>query len=308
MALTSTKEILEKAHREGYAVGAFNVNNMEILQGVIEGSQETSAPVIVAVTEGAIRYAGFDYLVAMVRVAAEEASVPVALHLDHGRDPGVIRRCIEGGFTSVMIDASHMPFEENLKATKEVVEMARPFGVSVEAELGRLKGVEDLLSVKEREATLTDPEEAERFVRETGIDFLAPAIGTSHGAFKFKGKPKLDIDRLREIKGRVGIPLVLHGASTVPPWLLELLHSYGGKLDEAKGVPPDQLREAIASGVNKVNTDTDLRLAFTVAVRKVLQESPEVFDPRKILGPARDLIKRVVMEKNRLFGSAGKAS
>ena len=208
----------------------------------------------------------------------------------------------------MMIDASHLPFEENLEVTKEVVKMARPFGVSVEAELGRLVGVEDTLVVKQREATLTDPEEAERFVRETGIDFLAPAIGTSHGAFKFKGKPRLDIDRLQEIKQRVGIPLVLHGASTVPLWLLELLHRYGGRLDEAKGVPPDQLREAIASGVNKVNTDTDLRLAFTVAVRKVLQEPPEVFDPRKILGPARDLIKRVVMEKIRLFGSAGKAS
>jgi len=307
MALASTREMLLRAQRDGYAIGAFNINDMEILQGVIRGCVQTQAPVIVAVTEGAIRYAGLEYLVAMVRVAAEEVDLPVALHLDHGRDLGLIRRCIESGFSSVMIDASHLPYEENVRITKQVVEMAHPAGVAVEAELGRLKGVEDMVSVREREATLTDPEEAERFVEETEVDFLAPAVGTSHGAFKFRGKPKLDIERLEEIRSRVGVPLVLHGASSVPRWLLDLLNTYGGDLKEAKGVPPDQLREAIAAGVAKVNTDTDLRLAFTAAVRKVLHESPDVFDPRKILGPARDLIAQVVAEKNRLFGSAGRA-
>jgi fructose-bisphosphate aldolase class II len=307
MGLATGTEVLEPAHRGRYAVGAFNINNLEILQGVVAGCTETQSPVIIAVTEGAIVYAGFDYIVAMVRAAANIAPIPMALHLDHGRDLETIRRCIQGGFTSVMIDASHLPLEDNIKETKRVVEMAHAEGISVEAELGRLRGVEDLITVHEREATLTDPEEAERFVEETGVDSLAPAIGTSHGAFKFKGEAQLDLERLEAIKERVGIPLVLHGASTVPKHVLELVIKYGGELQEAKGVPPDQLKEAIALGINKINTDTDLRLALTGAVRRVLADDRQVFDPRKILGPARDMIAEVVKAKVKLFGSEGKA-
>jgi fructose-bisphosphate aldolase class II len=206
-----------------------------------------------------------------------------------------------------MSDASHLPLEENIKETRRVVKMAHAEGVSVEAELGRLRGVEDLVSVEEREATFTDPAEAVQFVEETGVDSLAPAIGTSHGASKFKGEAALDLERLKEIKERVDIPLVLHGASTVPRHLLELVIRYGGELQEAKGVPDDQLKKAIALGINKINTDTDLRLALTAAVRQVLAEDRRVFDPRKILGPARDLITEIVREKTQLFGSAGKA-
>ncbi|RLB07206.1 MAG: class II fructose-1,6-bisphosphate aldolase [Deltaproteobacteria bacterium] len=307
MGLVTGKEILEVANRDGYAVGAFNINNLEILQGVVAGCIEKNSPVIIAVSEGAIKYAGFDYIVAMVKTAAELSPIPIALHLDHGRDKEIIYRCIKGGFTSVMIDASHLPLEENIKETKVVVEMAHAEGISVEGELGRLKGVEETVSVAEREATLTDPQQAERFVEETGVDFLAPAIGTSHGAFKFKGEAKLDLERLKEIKRRLGIPLVLHGASTVPQRILELALKYGADLKEAKGVPSEQLKKAIALGINKINTDTDLRLAFTGAVRKVLAENPGVFDPRKILGPARDMIAEVVKEKISLFGSSGKA-
>ena len=306
MPLVSAKEILDAASSGAYAVGAFNINNMEILQGIVAACEESASPVIIAVSESAIKYAGFDYLVSMVRTAAEGTFIPMALHLDHGRDLEVIKMCIRGGFTSVMIDASHLPLEENIRVTREVVEMAHAEGVPVEGELGRLKGMEDMVSVKEREATLTDPEEAERFVASTGVDFLAPAIGTSHGAFKFRGEPKLDIERLREIKQRVGIPLVLHGASSVPGWILEILSRYGGELKEAKGVPPEELERAIEAGINKVNTDTDLRLAFTAAVRKVLSEAPSEFDPRKILAPARELIKKVVLEKVKIFRSAGR--
>ena len=306
MGLVTGKELLEAANRGGYAIGAFNINNLEILQGVVAGCVETHSPVIIAVSEGAIQYAGFDYIVAMVRAAAF-APIPMALHLDHGRDQSIISRCIQGGFTSVMIDASHLPLEENIKETKNVVEMAHTEGVSVEAELGRLRGVEDLISVQDREATLTDPGEAERFVEETGVDSLAPAIGTSHGAFKFKGEARLDLERLKAIKEQVDIPLVLHGASTVPQQVLQLVMQYGGELQEAKGVPPEQLKKAIAFGINKINTDTDLRLAFTGAVRRVLAEDRRVFDPRKILGPARDMITEVVKEKVKLFGSEGKA-
>jgi fructose-bisphosphate aldolase class II len=307
MGLVTGKEILEAAHREGYAIGAFNINNMEILQGVVAGCAETRSPVIIAVSEGALAYAGFDYIVAMVRAAAALVPIPMSLHLDHGRDLEIIRRCIRGGFTSVMIDASNLPLEENIKETKKVVEMAHAEGVSVEAELGRLRGVEDLISVQEREATFTDPAEAERFVEETGVDSLAPAIGTSHGAFKFKGEARLDLERLKTIKERVDIPLVLHGASTVPQQILDLVMQYGGELQEAKGVPPEQLKKAIALGINKINTDTDLRLALTGALRRVLAEDRRVFDPRKILGPARDMIAEVVKDKTKLFGCEGKA-
>jgi fructose-bisphosphate aldolase class II len=307
MGLVTGKEILDAANGGRYAVGAFNINNLEILQGVVRGGIEMDSPIIIAASEGAIEYAGFDYIVSMMRTAAELTSIPMALHLDHGRDPAVIARCITGGFTSVMIDASHLPLEDNIRETKQVVELAHAEGVSVEAELGRLRGIEDMISVDEREATLTKPEDAERFVTETGVDSLAPAIGTSHGAFKFKGEAKLDLERLKEIKKRVGIPLVLHGASTVPQQILKLVTQYGGELQDAKGVPPDQLKKAITLGINKINTDTDLRLALTAAVRRVLTDDPKVFDPRKILGPARDMIAEVVKEKVTLFGSAHKA-
>ncbi|MBW1972808.1 MAG: class II fructose-1,6-bisphosphate aldolase [Spirochaetes bacterium] len=306
MALVSGKEILNKANKEGYAVGAFNINNMEILQGIIKGCREKKSPVIIAVSEGAIKYAGFDYIVAMVNVAAKE-NIPIALHLDHGRDMDIIKKCIEGGFTSIMIDASNLPFEENIEKTKKVVEMAKPFNIAVEAELGRLVGIEDNISVKERDAVLINPDEAKEFVKKTGIDSLAPAIGTSHGAFKFKGKPKLDFDRLKEVKEKTKIPLVLHGASSVIPYILEMVNSYGGDLKEAKGVPEEDIKKAISFGINKVNVDTDLRLSLVAAIRKVLAENKKEFDPRKILGPARDLISEVVAHKVELFGSSDKA-
>jgi fructose-bisphosphate aldolase class II len=307
MGLVRGKEILTAAHQGGYAVGSFNINNLEILQGVVAGGVDMHSPLIIAVSEGALHYAGFAYIVAMVGAASALAPIPMALHLDHGRDHTIIDRCIRGGFTSVMVDASHLPLEENIKETRRVVEMAHAEGVSVEAELGRLRGVEDLVSAEDREATFTDPAEAARFVAETGVDSLAPAIGTSHGAFKFKGGAALDLERLKAIRERVDIPLVLHGASTVPQQLLDLVIHYGGELPEAKGVPDDQLKKAIALGINKINIDTDLRLALTAAVRRILGEDRRVFDPRKILGPARDLITQIVREKTQLFGSAGKA-
>jgi fructose-bisphosphate aldolase class II len=307
MPLVTGKEILDKADAEGYAVGAFNINNMEILQAIVGAAEEERSPVMIAVSEGAIKYAGIEYLTAMVRTAASTTQVPMALHLDHGKDFDVILQCIKHGFTSVMIDASHLPFEENVAATKKVVGVAHPEGVSVEAELGRLQGIEDNVSVAERDAVLVNPEEARRFVQETGVDSLAPAIGTSHGAFKFKGKAELDFDRLAETKKLTKIPLVLHGASTVPENILEKASTYGAKIPGAKGVPTDHLRKAIDLGINKVNTDTDLRLALTAAVREVFATSPEQFDPRKILGPARDLMREVVREKIGILGSGNKA-
>lgn len=307
MPLVTGKEILGKADREGYAVGAFNINNMEILQGITKAVKEKASPVIFAVSEGAIKYAGLKYIIAMVRTAVEDAGITAALHLDHGQNIELIKSCIESGFTSVMIDASHQPFEGNLKETKKVVEIAHARGVSVEAELGRLKGVEDIISVSERDAILVDPDEAKRFVVETGIDSLAPAIGTSHGAFKFKGEAKLDFDRLKKVKEGCRIPLVLHGASSVPEWVLEKAVKYGGQVKGARGVPEEAIKKAIAIGINKVNVDTDLRLALVGAIREVLTETPQEIDPRKILGPARDLIYKVVMEKVELLGSGGKA-
>ncbi len=307
MSLVSGKVILDAANEGGYAVGAFNINNMEILQAIVEAAEEEKAPVMIAASEGAIKYAGLEYLVSMVRTAAEQASIPIALHLDHGTHFDVIMRCLRGGFTSVMIDASSKPFDENVRLTKQIVDIAHPMGVSVEAELGRLMGIEDQISVAERDAVLVDPDEAEKFVELTQVDFLAPAIGTSHGAFKFKGEAKLDFDRLKKVKAKTGIPLVLHGASGVPQHLLDTINQYGGDIAGAKGLPGDELKEAIKYGINKVNTDTDLRLAMTAALRKVLAENKSVFDPRKILGPARDLMKEVVKERIRLFGSSNKA-
>ena len=243
----------------------------------------------------------------MARTASDRASIPLSLHLDHGKDLEIIQSCIENGFTSVMIDGSHLEFQENMAITKKVVEMARKKAVSVEAELGRLKGIEDKVSVSEREAFLTDPQAAEEFVKKTEVDALAIAIGTSHGAYKFKGEVKLDFERLKEIARRVDIPIVLHGASGVPQSVLEKAERFGAKLPGAKGIPDDAIQKAISLGIAKINIDTDLRLSFIGAIREVLTNKPEEFDPRKIFGPGREAIKQTVQSKMRLFGSSGKA-
>lgn len=307
MELKTNKELLTKARKEGYAVGAFNINNLEILQAIVSAAEAEKSPAIIAVSEGAIQYAGLDYIVSIVQTASKKTFVPLSLHLDHGRDLNIIKSCIENGFTSVMIDGSHLNFEENVSLTKEVVKMAKNKAVSVEAELGRLKGIEDKVSVDEREAFLTDPEEALEFVNLTGVDSLAVAIGTSHGAYKFKGEPKLDFERLRKIAEKVEIPLVLHGASGVPSFVLEKAERFGAKLSGAKGIPDEAIKRAISLGIAKINIDTDLRLSFVGAIREVLNTHPEEFDPRKILGPAREAIKQTVQLKMKLFGSSGKA-
>jgi fructose-bisphosphate aldolase class II len=306
MALLTNKEVLEKARAGRYAVGAFNVSNMEILQGVVEAAKEERSPVIIAATPGAIKYAGLNYIVAMAKTASELTQIPMTLHLDHGTDFDTVAKCIEAGFTSVMIDGSSLNFEENIALTKKVVEIAHPKGVSVEAELGRLAGVEEV-AVKEREAILTDPNAAKEFVDRTGVDALAVAIGTSHGAYKFKGEPKLDFERLEEIMEKVDALLVLHGASGVSQNTIEKARKYGAELPGAKGVPDEDIRQAISLGITKINIDTDLRLALMATMREVLATNPKEFDPRKILGPAREAIKEVVRAKMRLFGSAGKA-
>jgi len=295
------------ANEQKYAIGQFNVNNLEFIQSTLEAAAEMKSPIILAASTSAIKYAGFDYLVSIVRTGASKISVPVALHLDHGASIEDARKCIDGGFTSVMIDASHQPFEENIRITKEVVKLAHPKNIAVEAELGRLGGIEDNVSVSEKEAILTDPAQAVQFVKETGCDALAVAVGTSHGAYKFKGEAKLAFDRIDEIKKRVKMPLVLHGASGVGRELLDKAQKYGAKLPGAKGVPDEAYKKAIALGINKINIDTDLRLAWVGAVREALTIKPEEFDPRKILGPAREAVKKVVIEKMKLFGSAGKA-
>ncbi|MEM0058070.1 MAG: class II fructose-1,6-bisphosphate aldolase [Candidatus Bathyarchaeia archaeon] len=304
--LVSNRELLLAARRGGYAVGAFNIQNLEGLLAVVEAAVEEHSPVIVAVTPGAIRYAGLRYLAGLVRMAAEGSPVPMSLHLDHGEDVETVQKCLDAGFTSVMIDGSHLPFEENVALTRRVVELAHARGVSVEGELGRLAGVEEK-TVEERKAVLTDPMEAEEFVKRTGVDALAVSIGTSHGAYKFKGEPQLDFERLRLIRERVNVPLVLHGASSVPQWIIEKAIKYGAELTGAKGIPEDHIRRAIMLGITKINIDTDLRLAFTATVREVLANSPKEFDPRKILGPAKEAMKEVVKAKMRLFGSSGKA-
>jgi len=307
MALVSSKEILVPARDGGYAVGAFNTSNLEITQAIVEAARELGSPVLVATSSSAIKYAGFDNIYCTVKNLADELDVKVALHLDHGADLEICQACLDHGWTSLMIDASKHSFEKNIEITRSVVEAARKFDVPVEAELGKLTGIEDEVVVKERDASLTDPDQAVEFVEKTGCDYLAVAIGTSHGAYKFKGEPRLDIDRLTEIASKVDIPLVLHGASSVPPEVLERASRYGAKLPGAKGVPLDAIREAIGHGIAKINIDTDLRLAFTGAVRQVLTDSPEVFDPRKIIGEGREAIKQVVKSKMEAFGSAGKA-
>ncbi|AEH50137.1 class II fructose-1,6-bisphosphate aldolase [Pseudothermotoga thermarum] len=309
MPLVSPKEMFKKAYGK-YAIGAFNVNNMEILQGVIEAAKEERAPVILQISAGARKYAKQIYLIKLIEAALEDApDIPIAVHLDHGDSFELCKAVIDAGFNSVMIDGSHLPFEENVKLTRQVVEYAHPRGVVVEGELGRLVGVEEHVVVDEREAVFTDPDKAVEFVERTGVDSLAISIGTSHGAYKFKGEPRLDFERLQEIAKRLpGFPLVLHGASSVLQDLVEKANKYGAKIVGAQGVPEEMIRKATIMGICKVNIDTDLRLAFTATIREVLATKPEEFDPRKYLGPAREAIKEVVKHKMRnVLGCSGQA-
>lgn len=305
--LVTNKDLMVPARRNGYGIGAFNVNNLEAVLSVVEAAVEEKSPAIVAVTPSAIKYAGLPYISKIVRTAAELAPVPLSLHLDHGEDFETASKCVNAGFTSVMIDGSHLKFEDNISLTKRVVDVAHPKGVSVEAELGRLAGVEES-TVEEKDAILTDPAVAKDFVERTGVDTLAVAIGTSHGAYKFKAEPKLDFERLKLISKNVSLPLVLHGASSVPAWIIEKAAKYGAELGGAKGIPEENIQKAISLGIAKINIDTDLRLAWTAAVREVLANSPKEFDPRKILGPAKETMKQVVKSKMKLFGSTGKTA
>ncbi|MCT4594402.1 MAG: class II fructose-1,6-bisphosphate aldolase [Anaeromicrobium sp.] len=282
--LVSGKSILQHAHENGYAVGAFNVNNMEQVQAIIGAAEETNSPVIIQASQGGLKYAGVELIAAMSKTLAENTTVPVAIHLDHGTDFTQIMKCLRNGFTSVMIDASHYELDENIRRTKQIVEMAKAVGVSVEAELGKIGGVEDDISVDERDATYTDPDEAAKFVAETEVDYLAIAVGTAHGPYK--GEPKLDFDRIKVIKERLNMPLVLHGSS---------------------GVPEESIKKAVSLGINKINIDTDIRQSFHRAVKKFVAENPDVYDPRKIVGPARDAMREVIKTKMEMFGSAGKA-
>jgi len=307
--LTTLKSVLDKAHRGNYAVGAFNINNLEILQAIVEAADAESAPVIISTSEGAIKYAGMDELGCLVHTTAKKyKNIPMVFHLDHGKNYDLVVEAIKSGYyTSVMYDGSSLPFQENIKTTKKIVKMAHAKGISVEAELGAIAGIEDFVSVEEKDAHLTDPEQAEEFVKTTGCDALAIAIGTSHGAYKFKGSSKLDIARLKEIENRVDVPLVLHGASGVPADIKKQCMAYGCKIADAKGVSDAYIKRAVEGGIDKVNIDTDLRIAFDAGVRKFLKNNPEVFDPRKILGPAKKLITEVVRRKIKMLGSSGKA-
>ncbi|WP_276940961.1 class II fructose-bisphosphate aldolase [Helicobacter japonicus] len=305
--LVTGSEILLKAHKEGYGVGAFNFVNFEMLNAIFVAAVEAKSPIIVQASEGAIKYMGIDMAVGMVKILSNRyPHIPVALHLDHGTSFESCKKAVDEGFTSVMIDASHHPFDENLAMTKQVVEYAHSKGVSVEAELGRLMGIEDNISVSEKDAVLINPDEAEEFVNITKVDYLAPAIGTSHGAFKFKGEPKLDFKRLEEVKRRTNIPLVLHGASAIPDYVREAFLSTGGDLKGSKGVPFDFLKEAIRGGINKINIDTDLRIAFIAEVRKVANTDNTQFDLRKFFAPAMESITKVMVERMGILGSAGK--
>ena len=310
MPLVTSTEMFKKAYDGGYAIGAFNVNNMEIVQGITEACQEEHAPVILQVSKGARAYANHTYLVKLVEAAVECCpDIPIVLHLDHGPDFETCKSCIDGGFTSVMIDASSKPFAENIEITKKVVEYAHDHGVVVEAELGTLAGIEDEVKVAAHEASYTHPEEVEEFVSKTGVDSLAIAIGTSHGAYKFKGEPRLRFDILEEVGKRLpGFPIVLHGASSVIPELVDEINACGGKLDGAKGVPEELLRRAAEMAVCKINIDSDIRLAFTAGIRRVMTAEPSVFDPRGYLKVARDEVKKMVSHKIvNVLGSNGKA-
>ena len=309
MPLVTTKEMFEKSMKEGFAIGAFNVNNMEIIQAIVDAASEENSPVILQASSSAIKYARPNYLKKMVEAAVEETNIPIALHLDHGPDFETCKACIDAGFTSVMIDGSKYDFEENVALTKKVVDYAHERGVVVEAELGKLAGIEDDVNISSSDAMYTDPEQAKEFVERTGCDSLAIAIGTSHGAYKFKGEAKLRFDILAKVKELIpNTPIVLHGASTVIPELVEMCNKYGADIPGAKGVPDEILNEASKSGVSKINVDTDLRLAMTAAIRKEFAENPSAFDPRKYLGPARDLINETVKHKIKdVFCSSNKA-
>ncbi|WP_350343568.1 class II fructose-1,6-bisphosphate aldolase [Proteinivorax tanatarense] len=284
MSLVTLRELLKDAQERNYAVGAFNTNNMEIIQAIIEAAEEERSPVILQASQGGLKYAGLEYIVAMVEVAAKNATVPVALHLDHGTSFEQIVKCVRAGFSSVMFDGSKHPLEDNIQKTAKVIEVAQAAGLSVEAELGKIGGTEDDITVSEEDAMMTNPEEAKYFVEKTNVDALAIAIGTAHGPYK--GQPKLDFDRLKTIRSLVSTPLVLHGAS---------------------GVGEDSIRKAIELGITKINIDTDIRQAFTRGVQDVTNNKPEEFDPRKILGPAKEEMKEIVKQKMRLFGCSNKA-
>ena len=309
MPLVTTKEMFRKAYEGGYAIGAFNVNNMEMIQGIVEAGKEENAPLILQVSSGARKYANPRYLKKLVEAAVEDSGLPICLHLDHGDSYDLCVSAINDGFTSVMIDASHHPFEENIKITSQVVKYAHDHGVVVEAELGRLAGVDDDVNVSEANACYTDPAQVEEFVQRTGVDSLAIAIGTSHGAFKFKGDARLRFDILEEVGKRLPkFPLVLHGASSVLQEYVQIIQANGGSMPGAKGVPEEMLRKAASMAVCKINIDSDLRMAFTAAVRKHFMENPAHFDPRQYLAPARELIKQCVKHKLvDVLGCNGKA-
>ncbi|RLL88307.1 tagatose-bisphosphate aldolase [Mesotoga sp. H07pep.5.4] len=314
MPYVNTKEILERANKEFYAVPALNINNLEFLQAIIDAGVEEHSPVIIETSEGAIKYAGngdiklgAKLFVSMVESYARNVDIPVSLHVDHGKNFKIIMAAIQAGYSSVMIDASEFPFEKNVAETKKIVEIAHSLGVSVEAELGRLVGIEDNVAVESHEAALVDPDEAKLFAEETGVDFLAPAIGTSHGAFKFKGEARLDFARLKKVKDLTGLPLVLHGASSVPEDIKKLAETYGADFKGAKGVPGKILAESVKFGINKVNTDTDLRMAFIASLREFLSKNPGEFDPRKYFKTPKELVKNVIRERLRLLGCSNKA-
>jgi fructose-bisphosphate aldolase class II len=311
MALVDTRRMFEMAYKGGYAIGAFNVNNMEITQGIVEAVAEEKAPLILQVSRGARSYASISYLNAIINVAVEEnPDIPIATHLDHGDTFETCKQFVDDGFTSVMIDASKLPFEENIRVTKEVVKYAHSHDVVVEAELGQLGGIEeDVVGVEDIRKHLTDPEQAVEFVERSGCDSLAVACGTSHGAYKFKGEPKLALDVIEKIAEKLpGFPLVMHGSSSVLKEFKDLINKYGGDMPDAMGVPEEAISQAAKMAVCKVNIDTDLRMALTAKIRQVFAEEPSEFDPRKYLGPGREAIKNMVKHKLRVLGCAGKAA
>src|SRR5574344_2040499 len=308
MPLVTSTEMFKKAYEGHYAVGAFNVNNMEIIEGIVMAAQQEHAPLILQVSAGARKYASHIYLIKLVEAAVEDRGLPICLHLDHCADFEICKDCVDGGFSSVMIDGSKHTFEDNIALTKKVVEYAHARGVVVEAELGRLAGVEDAVKVNTKDASYTDPDQAVEFVEKTGVDSLAIAIGTSHGAYKFKGKPELDFARIEKISNLLpNFPLVLHGASTVLPEFVKKCNEFGGKIEGAQGCPEDMLRRAATLGICKINTDTDLRFAMTACIRQHIVENPADFDPRLYLGPARSAIQAMVAHKMRdVLGSSHK--
>jgi fructose-bisphosphate aldolase class II len=311
MPLVTTKKMFARAYKNGYAIGAFNVNNMEITQGIIQAIAEEKSPLILQISRGAREYASNSYLMAIINVAVKEnPDIPIATHLDHGDNFETCKQFVDDGFTSVMIDASKLPFEENIKETKKVVKYAHDHGVVVEAELGQLGGIEEhVVGVDDVEKHLTDPNQVVEFVGKTGVDSLAVAVGTSHGAYKFKTEPKLAFDRIQEIQKKLpGFPLVMHGSSSVLKEFVDLINKYGGKMPNAMGVPESAISKAAKMAICKVNIDTDLRLAMTAKIRQVFAEKPAEFDPRKYLGPARDAIKAMVRHKLQVLGCAGKAA